>query len=245
MVLPAAKVGCRSSGAQLRTKALPSPAMAMDPLRCGSCSMSVAECMSKQVYSMARLLPSRNRSLFRLNLAEFKRLDLVLEPEFLTLFRSLRRVGLQLSIVRLRRCAVGKGKSMSVCVAWGTHSEMDSHEVDGLHARRAQVESGRAHLFGRRVRATARSGALASHFGFGGHGRSPMCFGMSSCILGEGVLAVQLVNSRAQPGWSANVATWPCSCMDPVRLRGMWPNRKGRFCLSPRGHLSVLSPSFS
>ena len=64
---------------------------------------------------------------------------------------------------------------MSVCVAWGTHSEMDSLEVDGLHARRAQVESGRAHLFGRRVRATARSGALASHFGFGGHGRLPMC----------------------------------------------------------------------
>jgi hypothetical protein len=28
---------------------------------------------------------------------------------------------------------------MSVCVARGTHSEMDSHEVDGLRARRAQV----------------------------------------------------------------------------------------------------------
>ena len=74
-----------------------------------------------------------------MNFAEFKRLDLVLEQEFLTLFRSFRRVGLQLSIVCFRRCAVGKGKSMSVCVAWGTHSEMDSHEVDGLSARRAHV----------------------------------------------------------------------------------------------------------
>ena len=64
---------------------------------------------------------------------------------------------------------------MSVCVAWGTHSEMDSREVAGLHARRAQEESGIARLFERRVRATAGSGALASHFGFGGHGRSPLC----------------------------------------------------------------------